>query len=120
VWLAKKAGCEVTEQQEFYLNVLEKCAVWAGRYPMPAKENHMYEQRKALPSREALLRRSQESHEKVHRGELPRVITEGDVLHCCMGREELDVCTDLRNKLFSRANALIESCEVGPIGDEGR
>jgi hypothetical protein len=116
-WLARRAGCVVTEQQEFYLKVLEKCALWAGRYPLPAKEDHMYEKRKALPSSEALLQRSRELHEKLLRGEIPRVFIESDVLHGCMGREELDVCAGLRDKLLSRACALIKSCKGGQQGD---
>jgi len=107
VWLAKKAGFELQEPQEFYLGVLQKCALWAGRYPLPVKRDHMYDQRKALPTREALLARSREAIERHMRGEIPRTFTESDVLHSQMGGEELAVCRGLREVAIGRARSIL-------------
>jgi hypothetical protein len=109
LWLAKKAGFQLEEPQEFYLGILQKCALWAGRYPLPVKTEHMYEQREALPSREALLARSAEAIERHLRGEIPRIFTESDVLHSQMGAEELQVCRDLRQEAIGQAESMLKN-----------
>jgi hypothetical protein len=56
--LAKKAKIALSEPECFYLKILEKCVVWAGKYPIPSKENQLPQSRKPMKTREALLERS--------------------------------------------------------------
>ena len=108
VRLAKNAGFPLDEPQEFYLGILEKCALWAGRYPLPVRKAHMYEQRKAMHTQEALLERSTEAIERHQRGEISRTFTESDVLHSQMGAEELQICHDLRKEAIGQAEAMLK------------
>ncbi|NGX15592.1 hypothetical protein [Wenzhouxiangella sp. XN24] len=110
--LAKKVGFDLEEPQEFYLGVLQKCALWAGRYPLPIKKKDMYDQREALPTQEALLERSREAIERHQRDEIPRTFTESDVLHSQMGDEELRICRGLREEAFVRARSILKKDEV--------
>jgi hypothetical protein len=105
--LAQKAKVELSEPEAFYCGVLEKCSVWAGRYPLPISEKQMYEQREPLPNREALFERSKIMYEKYVRGENPRVISESDVLHSGIGREEHDLYRSLKDRLLEYSDSLL-------------
>ena len=105
--LARKAGVSLSEPEHFYCGVLEKCSVWAGRYPLSIKQDQMYEQREPLPTQEALFERSKIMHEKYMKGEIPRIISESDVLHSGIGGEEFAVYQDLKNKLLKHSDELL-------------
>ena len=56
--LASKAKITLSDDEKFYLRILEKCAVWAGRYPIPTKESQLPQTRKPMKTREELIERS--------------------------------------------------------------
>lgn len=105
--LAQRARVSLSAPEIFYCGVLEKCSVWAGRYPLPMKKDQMYEQREPLPTREALFERSKIMHEKYLKGEIPRIIAESDVLHSGIGGEELGVYESLQKRLLERSDKLL-------------
>lgn len=105
--LAQRARVSLFEPEIFYCGVLEKCSVWAGRYPLPIKQDQMYEQREPLPTREALFERSKIMHEKYMMGEIPRIISESDVMHSEIGGEELGVYQSLKNRLIEHSDKLL-------------
>ena len=107
--LAQRANVTLTEPEVFYSGVLVKCSVWAGRYPLPIKQDQMYEQREPLPTGEALLERSKIMHEKYMNGEIPRIFSESDVLHSGIGGEEHTVYDSLKNKLFDFSDKLLSN-----------
>ena len=107
--LAQRAKVTLTEPEIFYSGVLEKCSVWAGRYPLPIKQDQMYEQREPLPTRESLFERSKIMHEKYMNGEIPRVISEFDVLHSGVGGEEHTVYKSLKTKLLDLSDKLLDN-----------
>jgi hypothetical protein len=109
--LAQRAKVELSEPEAFYCGVLEKCSVWAGRYPLPVNEQQMYEQREPLPSREALFERSKNMYEKYLRGENPRVISESDVLHSGIGREEHDIYRSLKDRFLAHSDNLLSNVQ---------
>ena len=93
--LFNKANIRLIEEQVFYLQIIEKCSVWMGRYPLPIKPDQMYDQRKSMSTREELFERSRELHEKWVKGEIPRIISESDVLHGGIGQTEYDIIKNL-------------------------
>lgn len=99
-YLARKAGIELSEPEFFYSAILEKCSVWAGRYPLPLKSDQMYDSREALPSRDALLERSKRNYEKFVNGEIPRTSSESDIVHSGIGEEEYTTYQQYKTKLF--------------------
>lgn len=105
--LAQRARVSLSEPESFYCGVLEKCSVWAGRYPLPIKQDQMYEQREPLPTREALFERSNIMHEKFMKGEIPRIISESDVMHSGIGGEEFGVYQALKNRLLEHSDELL-------------
>jgi hypothetical protein len=98
--LASKARLELTEKESFYLGVLEKCSVWAGRYPLPLSSNGMYESRKPMRSSEELSLRTSQRLKDYHEGKIPRVFCESDVLHSAVGGEEFDTYITLKDRLI--------------------
>jgi len=99
--LAPKAGVELTEPEIYYSGILEKCSIWAGRYPLPMNFDQMYERREPLSSNDALLERSKQDLEKLMNGEIPRVYSESDILHSVIGNEEYSVYQNYKIKLFN-------------------
>jgi len=102
--LARKAKVELSEEECFHLKILEKCAVWAGRYPIPSKEHQLPQAKKAMKSREELLERSKKQHELLIQGKIKRTTTENDILHCSVGTRELEIYQEL----FDRIRGLFE------------
>jgi len=96
--LFKKAQLNLIEEQEFYIKIIEKCSVWMGRYPLPVKAEQMYEQRKLMNSREELIDRSKELHDKWLNGEIPRTFCESDILHGGIGVQEYEIVKSLINE----------------------
>lgn len=108
ITLARYAKIELTEPETFYLGILEKCAVWAGRYPLPLNSEQMYDSRPPLPSREALLQRSKEIREKFYRGEIPRTFTESDVIHSGLGDYEYSLYQDLKKRILEASEKFFD------------
>jgi len=102
--LAKKGTIELSEEEGFYLRILEKCAVWAGRYPIPSKKHQLPQTRKPMKTREDLLERSKKQHELLMQGKIKRTTTENDILHSGVGTFELE----LYQNLFDRVRGLFE------------
>lgn len=100
--LFKNISFKLSEKEEFYIWITEKCSIWMGRYPMPVEKNQMYEQRQGLPSREALLERSKKMHEQYFKWEIPRIFCESDILHSGIGGEEIEVIEELKTKCFDK------------------
>jgi hypothetical protein len=98
--LAQKARIELSESESFYFGVLERCSVWAGRYPLPLKSKQMYDSRRGFPSEEAAEEHSRQTFEKYLSGEIPRPECESDVLHCGVGQGEYSVYEQLRARLM--------------------
>jgi hypothetical protein len=101
--LARQAKFDLSEPESFYFGVLEKCAVWAGRYPLPTNSEQMYTARAALPTREALFERSKENYEKLIRGEIPRIESESDVIHSGINGNEYSIYQQLKSRLLEIA-----------------
>lgn len=98
--LFQNAGLSLTEEEVFYINIIEKCSVWMGRYPIPIKANQMYESRKPLKTRDALIERAQEINEKYFQGEIPRALTESDILHTNISETEINIIEMLKNNIM--------------------
>jgi hypothetical protein len=95
VYLFKEAGFILNSDQEFYIKIVQKCSIWMGRYPLPAKAEHMYEQRKPMNSSAELLERSKSRFEKFINGEIERIECESDVLHSAIGDKEFRLIQEL-------------------------
>jgi hypothetical protein len=104
ILLANKAKITLSEKERFYLKILEKCAVWAGRYPIPTKESQLPKTRKPMKNKEELIERSKKQCELFLQGKIKRTITENDVLHSGLGTLELE----LFNNLFDRVQGSLE------------
>ncbi|MBI5844423.1 MAG: hypothetical protein HZB23_07135 [Deltaproteobacteria bacterium] len=109
VKLAKDAHFTLSDQEEFYCGILEKCSVWAGRYPLPLSAGQMYKKREALSSREALHERAQNQIERWIKGEIPRTFTEADVIHAQIGYEEYSTCKNLKERLIAKVADLLDN-----------
>lgn len=97
-----KANIKLEEKELFYIEIIKKCSVWMGRYPMPTKSTEMYEKRESMSSSEELNKRSIDLHEKYIKGEIPRTFCESDVLHSGIGAEEHEIVSDLILRLFNK------------------
>lgn len=104
IQLAKKANIILSADEKFYLQIAQKCAVWAGRYPLPAKLHDLPQTRKAMKSREALIERSMKQHELFLQGKIKRLEAENDTLHSGVGTLEFRIYVDL----FERAKGIFE------------
>ena len=98
--LAQKARVELSESESFYFGVLERCSVWAGRYPLPLKSHQMYDSRRGFPSKEAADEHMRQTFEKYLTGEIPRIECESDVLHSGVGQWEYSVYQQLKARLM--------------------
>lgn len=104
IQLAKKANVILTDDKKFYLQIAQKCAVWAGRYPLPAKLHDLPQTRNAMKSREELIERSMKQHEQYMQGKIKRLEAENDVLHSGVGTLEFRIYVGL----FERAKEIFE------------
>lgn len=108
ICLSQVAKFDLSEPETFYFGVLEKCSVWAGRYPLPVKSDQMYESRKALSSSEALLERSKQTWERYFKGEISRIESESDVMHSGISSGEYTVYKQTKLKLMKIAEDIIK------------
>lgn len=97
--LANRANVTLSEDEKFYLNISQKCAVWAGRYPIPIKFNDLPRTRKPMETREELIERSKEQLELLMQGKIKRIETENDVLHSGVAPLELNIYKDLFDRI---------------------
>lgn len=102
--LANKAKIELSDDEKFYLRVLEKCAVWAGRYPIPIKESQLPQTRKPIKNREELFERNNELCDLLLKGKIKRTVVENDVLHSGVGTLELKLYDNLFLRIKNQIN----------------
>jgi hypothetical protein len=107
--LAQKANIELSEPETFYFGILEKCSVWAGRYPLPINSEQMYVSRDSLFSREALIERTQSAIRKYMKGEIPRVECESDVLHSGIGNAEYMIYKQAKSRIMGIVDGIINA-----------
>ena len=97
--LANKAKISLSDDEKIYLRILEKCALWAGRYPISTKESQIAQTRKSVKTKEELTERSRKQFELYLKGKIKRTIVENDVLHSGVGTIELKLYEDLFNRI---------------------
>jgi len=107
--LAKKADIKLSEPETFYCGILEKCSIWAGRYPLPIRKEQMYEQRKPLSNKDALQERANALWEKFLKKEIPRTISEEDVLYSGINNIEYKIYHSLKLRLIDQSNRLLNN-----------
>ncbi|MCU7877265.1 MAG: hypothetical protein KZQ84_10780 [Candidatus Thiodiazotropha sp. (ex Lucinoma borealis)] len=94
--LAMKANISLTDDEVFYLKIAQKCAIWAGRYPIPIKKEQLAKRREPLFSRLNLLKRSRKVIQKNR-----RVVEEHDVMHQNVWGKEDRVYSNLFDRVYS-------------------
>lgn len=99
VELAKMAAINISEDEEFYLEICRKCSEWAGRYPIPLNLHGLPQKRKAMKTREELIERSLKQGKLYLQGKIKRLVEESDVLHSGIGTIELKIYEDLFSRL---------------------
>jgi hypothetical protein len=104
--LAKEAGLFLDENDTFYLGLLEKCSLWAGRYPLPTKDKQMYKKRAAMKSSEELSERSFKIWDAYVKGEIPRIECESDIIHSGISPSEINYYSNLRERSIQLFNDL--------------
>lgn len=104
--LSEEAGVEREKKQKRYLELWQMCATWAGRYPLPTNENQLPRQRMALPTREALLKRSKKRFEKALETSDPFMGVElWDQLHTGVGGDEFSTFKEIYDDCASRLDS---------------
>lgn len=93
--LFKNAGFTLYEEQQFYINIVQKCTIWMGRYPLPVKANQMYERRAGMNSRHELIEREKLLLKKLINGEIVRRESEFDILNSFVGFKEYEIINEL-------------------------
>ena len=107
--LSQETALNITPHEQPYLELWQLCALWAGRYPLPANEHNLPRQRKALPSREALLRRSRKRIAAAMKNGDPLLgVGIQDLLHTDIGDQELDIF----GNVFDRCLALLPQAKA--------
>lgn len=107
-YLAKQASIISENDDTFYLGILEKCSLWAGRYPLPVKSQHMYEKRAPMNSQAELFERSKKICEDYVNGKIKRTECESDVLHSSIGQFEIEYYKELKMKSITIFKNAIE------------
>ncbi|MFK7848906.1 MAG: hypothetical protein AB8G77_26705 [Rhodothermales bacterium] len=103
--LSEEAGFNWGKKEQRYLELWQMCATWAGRYPLPSNENQLPRQRKGLPSREALLKRSQKRIKKAIETSDPFMGAElWDQLHTGLGGDEFSTSKEIYDDCLSRSD----------------
>lgn len=105
--LAEKAGLIKKDDDTFYLGVLEKCVIWAGRYPLPVNSEQMYQKRASMRSRQELFDRQKKMWDEYISGKRKRMECESDVIHGGIGDIEYEYHCNLKKqsiKLFKNLN----------------
>lgn len=106
--LGKEAGVISNSCDTFYLGVLEKCSLWAGRYPLPVKASQMYTKRAPMESRQALIERNKRQWEAYTSGKIKRMECESDVLHSGIGTIEYEYYCNLKSISIRKFNDLMK------------
>lgn len=105
--LANKANIKLTNDGKFYLGILTKCSIWAGRYPLPINSDQMYQTRASMKSHQDLFDRYEKMWQKYIKGEIPRMESERDVMFSSMSQKEYNYYSDLNEEevcLFNKFN----------------
>lgn len=101
--LLEEAGFEWETKEQRYLELWQTCATWAGRYPLPTNENQLPRQRKALPSKKALLKRSKKRMGMAMETSDPFLGAElWDQLHTGLGGDEFSTFIKIYDGCVSR------------------
>lgn len=99
------AGVAIGEVEQTYLRLWQTCARWAGRYPLPLKEQELPRQRQGLSSPTALLRRARQTISRALQKNEPLLGAEiHDLLHQTVGQVEWE----LFQALFDRCLGYIK------------
>lgn len=98
--LAKIAKIKLTKNEEFYLGILTKCSIWAGRYPLPKNPHQMPDKRKGLRTSEDLIKRRTKMLEYLQKGKIDRLETESDIVSISMGSGEVEIYRKLKERLL--------------------
>jgi len=108
--LYAQTSLEITDVEKRFLELWQTCSLWAGRYPISVNENHIPRQRKSMPTREALIKRSKKRVEKALEENDPLMGAElGDLLHSGIGSLEHQTFINL----YERSNKFLEdSCSL--------
>ena len=99
--LAEKAKGVLDNDEIFYLEVAQTCALWAGRYPLPIMKEHMPTSRKPLSTSKKLLKRMSKLIRKVHENKKERLIEVNDVIHTDMWGKEREIYSKLFDRVYS-------------------
>lgn len=100
--LAKKTNFILSNDESFYLGILTKTSIWAGRYPIPFKQHYLAKSRAPMSSREELTERSKQQFNRFLKGKINRVIDENDVLNTGIGTDEIKLYRILFEKLIKK------------------
>ena len=96
VKLSTEAGISWSDTQHRYLELWQMCSTWAGRYPIPTNENQLPRQRRGMPTREALKKRSIKRLEKAIDNNDPFKGAElWDQLHTGIGYDESNAFVEM-------------------------
>ncbi len=99
--LAEKAKVVLDNDEIFYLEVAQTCALWAGRYPLPIMKEHMPTSRKPLSTSKKLLKRMSKLIRKVHENKKERLVEVNDVIHTDMWGKEREIYSKLFDRVYS-------------------
>jgi hypothetical protein len=106
--LFEDANIDISPTEETYLELWQLCALWAGRYPLPANEHDLPRIRKPLSSREALLKRSGKRIDKaLDKGDQLLGVEIHDLMHSGVG----DFEEKTFREIFARCEAHV--CKRG-------
>ena len=101
--LSEEAGFEWEAKEKRFLELWQMCATWAGRYPLPTNEHQLPKKRKALPTREALLKRRKKEIAKAIQISDPFMGAElWDQLHTGLGNVEFSTFKEIYDECLSR------------------
>ena len=106
--LAKRANVTLSKDESFYLGILEKATIWAGRYPMSFTKHDIPKSRASMNSREELLERSKQQFDKLQKGKIKRVVEESDILSTGINSGEIELYKILFDKLLKKYNKYLE------------
>ncbi len=104
--LAQKANIKLLNDESFYLGILTKATVWAGRYPMSFNQHYIPKSRASMNTREELKERSKQQFDKLIKGKIKRIPEEGDILNTGISSDEVELYKILFDKLLKRYDKL--------------
>ena len=107
--LAKKANIQLSDDESFYLGILTKATVWAGRYPMSFNQHYIPKSRASMSTREELKERSKQQFDKLLKGKIKRIEEESDILNTGITSDEIELYKILFDKLLKKYNKYEET-----------